>query len=169
MSPNPDQKTRNRTDKVAGSISSAAARRNSGFSLSINQQLRKHQDMIMEPVVALEIKSDRKKPPDSSQSKSAVDGPGFLPVIAPKQTKRESRSIVPKPMFDMSDDSDTSTTNIDQMRRASKRAIHLLMKNMKSKQRSGIWVPSGRQIGQSKIFHRNYNTLNSRTNLSQRS
>lgn len=44
------------------SMSSAAhARRNSGFSVSINQQLRKHQEMIMEPVVALEIKSDRKK------------------------------------------------------------------------------------------------------------
>lgn len=123
----------------------------------------------MEPVVALEIKTERKKPPESSHSKSAVDAPGFLPVIAPR-AKRESKSIVGKlPMLDVSDDSDTSTTNIDQMRRASKRAIHLLMKNMKSKQRSGIWVPSGRQIGQSKIFHRNYNTHTSRTNLSQRS
>ena len=67
----------------------------------------------MEPVVALEIEG-RKRPPDSTQSKSAVDGPGFLPVIDQRRNKRESKSIVPKqPMLDVSDDSDTSTTNID--------------------------------------------------------
>lgn len=70
-------------------------------------------EMIMEPVIALEIKS--------LKSKSGVDGPGFLPKIPVK-----SESI------DLNDvNSISSTTNIDQMRRASKRAINLLMRNMK--------------------------------------
>ena len=51
--------------------------------------------MIMEPVIALEIKSFK--------SRSAVDGPGFLPIIPVK-----SESI------DLNDvDSFSSTTNID--------------------------------------------------------
>ena len=71
-----------------------------------------------------------------TRTKSLVDQPGFLPEIPIVKKKRETKSIVPPPAkLDLTydDDSDTSTTNIDQMRRASKRAIHLLMKNMKSK------------------------------------
>jgi hypothetical protein len=69
--------------------------------------------MIMEPVIALEIKSIK--------SRIAVDGPGFLPIIPVK-----SESI------DLNDvDSVSSTTKIDKMRRASKRAINLLMRNIK--------------------------------------
>jgi len=67
----------------------------------------------MEPVIALEIKSIK--------SRIAVDGPGFLPIIPVK-----SESI------DLNDvDSVSSTTKIDKMRRASKRAINLLMRNIK--------------------------------------
>lgn len=69
--------------------------------------------MIMEPVIALEIKSIK--------SRIAVDGPGFLPIIPVK-----SESI------DLNDvDSVSSTTKIEKMRRASKRAINLLMRNIK--------------------------------------
>ena len=69
--------------------------------------------MIMEPVIALEIKSIK--------SRIAVDGPGFLQIIPVK-----SESI------DLNDvDSVSSTTKIDKMRRASKRAINLLMRNIK--------------------------------------
>ena len=42
--------------------------------------------------------------------------------------------------------SDSSTTNVDQMRRASKRAINLMMKKMKANQKANVWVPQGRQI-----------------------
>ena len=66
------------------------------------------------------------------------------------------------------DDSETSTTNIDQMRRASKRAINLLMRNMKKQQR-GVWVPSGRQVKQGKIFHKNFTKDKLQTNISVRS
>lgn len=68
--------------------------------------------MLMQPVVALEIESRVK------EAKSAVDAPGFLPII-------------PTAMPGSDSESDSSTTNVDQMRRASKRAINLLMRNMK--------------------------------------
>ena len=91
----------------------------------------------MEPVVNLEIDPEPRADPImlETRTKSLVDQPGFLPEI-PIKKKRETKSIVPPPQkIDLTyeDDSDTSTTNIDQMRRASKRAIHLLMKNMKAK------------------------------------
>lgn len=69
--------------------------------------------MIMEPVIALEIKS--------LKSRSAIDGPGFLPIIPVKSESLDLNDV----------NSISSTSNIDQMRRASKRAINLLMRNMK--------------------------------------
>lgn len=81
-------------------------------------------EMVMQPVIAMEIEG-RASP---LQSHSAVDDPsqGFLPKI---ESTRMSQSLVnQKEEFS---DSDTSTTNVDQMRRANKRAIHMIMKNMK--------------------------------------
>lgn len=73
----------------------------------------------MEPVIALEIKSNIN--PTSQKSKSAVDCPGFLPTIPVKSDTID--------LYDVN--SISSTTNIDKMRRASKRAINILMRNMK--------------------------------------
>ena len=57
--------------------------------------------MIMEPVIALEIKSNYE--PKSNKSKSAVDGPGFLPIIAVKSDSLDLRDV----------NSISSTTNVD--------------------------------------------------------
>jgi len=57
--------------------------------------------MIMEPVIALEIKSNYE--PKSNKSKSAVDGPGFLPIIAVKSESLDLRDV----------NSISSTTNVD--------------------------------------------------------
>jgi hypothetical protein len=63
-------------------------------------------------------------------------------------------------------DTDSSGTNVDQMRRANKRAINMLMKKMKN-QKQSVWVPQGRTMAQGRIFHKNFSSA--RDNLSIRS
>ena len=65
---------------------------------------------------------------------------GFLPSITQARTR-----VTHQKSTQSDTDSHSSTTNVDQMRRASKRAINMLMRNMKNKQTS-VWVPSGRQM-----------------------
>ena len=113
-------------------------------------------------------KSSSRSPPKSRSPKRR----GYLPDIIKKHKQRKqqtsaSRSLERRAasarssgelsselLAQLREDNEDSQSQQEDARKASRRAINLMMKDIQNKQKP-IWVPGGRE-GQGRIFHENY-------------